>query len=344
MSSSAWADGVSPEQATADERGEAQAHYTGGVQHYEAKRFAQAAQAFRASLDVVASPNARLMLARALREAGDLPTAFEQMAQTQRDAAHLAERLPKYAGTAESAEAELRELRAKVASISVEISGGSALEVWVGKRKVPQTLWRGVAVKPGLVHVVARLPGGRRAWRAIQVKLGESKTVRLDLTSADQGPANIVPWSADAGAAPESASDDDAPASEPRTTEVSRLDPRGDKPPYRELSYVAAGVGAVGLVTFGVAGLMSQSTHSQLESDCPDGACPESSGGLIDRGKREQTIANVGLGVGLVGLGAAAVLYFMDQESTPSAASRRTLRTAGRIHVGAGFVGYGGRF
>ncbi|MGE0323594.1 MAG: hypothetical protein AB7K71_11255 [Polyangiaceae bacterium] len=343
--SSARADGVSPEQANADERTQAQQAYSAGVEHYEAKRFAQAAKSFLASLEVVASPNARLMYARALRESGETEMAFEQMAQTQRDAAHLAERIPKYAGTAESAEAELRDLRSKVASVSIEVTGGTALEVWVGQRKVPQTLWRGVAVKPGLVHVVARLPGGRRAWRPVQIQVGDAKTVELDLTSAEEGPASIVPWETAGKGAPRSSTASNDPA--PEVAADHELDPRGDKPPYREFSYIAAGVGGVGLITFGVAGLMSQSTHSQLESDCADNACPAGSADLIDRGKREQTIANIGLGVGLVGLGAAAVLYFMDQQSGSSASSGRrhpAVRLARRVTMSPGFVGYEGNF
>lgn len=336
----ALADGVSPEQADADERARAQTAYTSGVEHYEAKRFPQAAKAFAASIEIVSSPNARLMYARALREAGDTNAAFEQMAQTQRDAAHLAERIPKYGSTAESAEAELKDLRTKVASVSIEVTGGTALEVWVGQRKVPQTLWRGVAVQPGLVHVVARLPGGRRAWRPVEVKLGESRAVELDLTTAEAGPASIVPWKTSGTATPQRPPPEspDSPPSD------SPIDPRGDTPPYREFSYIAAGVAGVGLITFAVAGLMSQSTHSELEGNCQDdGACPAGSESLIDRGKREQTIANIGLGVGVVGLGAAAVLYFMDQ-SSGSAASKRVLRTARRVTLTPGFVGYEGSF
>ncbi|MCB9609248.1 MAG: hypothetical protein H6716_21825 [Polyangiaceae bacterium] len=340
----ARAEGVSPEQATADERARAQTAYTSGVEHYEAKRFPQAAKAFEASLDVVASPNARLMYARALRESGETDKAFEQMAQTQRDAAHLAERIPKYAGTAESAEAELKDLRAKVASISIEVTGGTALEVWVGQRKVPQNLWRGVAVKPGLVHVVARLPGGRRAWRPVQIQAGDAKSIELDLTSAEEGPANIVPWETASKASPAPQGDTFRGGPAPDTSSEPMPDPRGDKPPYREFSYIAAGVGGVGLLTFGIAGLMSQSTHSQLESDCPDNACSESSAGLIDRGKREQTIANIGLGVGVVGLGAAAVFYFMDQQSGASARRSPALRLARRVTLSPGFVGYEGSF
>lgn len=335
------AEGVSPEQATPDELARAQSEYAGAVKDFEARRFSQAAKGFGASLSVVASPNARLMYARALRESGDLTAAFEQMAQTQRDAAHLAERMPKYASTAEKAERELKDLRARVASLSIEIKNGTAVEVWVGQRKVPQILWRGVAVEPGTVHVVARLPGGRRAWQAVQASVGVPQSVTLDLTSPVEGPADIVPWlSTKPGRA---AGDSAAPSSGGRAADGPRPDPdpRGDQPPYLNMAYVAAGVGGAGFLTFAVAGLMSQSTHSELEATCPNGACPPGNEGLVDRGRREQAIANVGLGVGLVGATAAAVLYLLDQHSHQVA---RTERANAGLQIGSNFVAYSGRF
>lgn len=335
LAAPALAEGVSPEQATQEELNKAQAAYAAAVENFEARRFKEAAKGFGASLGVVASPNARLMYARALRESGDLAAAFEQMAQTQRDAAHLAERMPKYAPTAEKAEAELKDLRARVASLSIEIKNGTAVEVWVGQRKVPQILWRGVAVEPGTVHVVARLPGGRRAWQAVQASVGVGQTVVLDLTSPVEGPADVIPWlnaKSDSTEGPNVTPEDGGPE--------GNRDPRGDQPPYMHMAYIAAGVGGVGILTFAVAGLMSQSTHSELESTCPGGACPPGNEGLVDRGRREQTIANVGLGLGVLGGGAAVVFYLLDQQGE----GRARTDSASGLRIGTNFVAYSGRF
>ena len=49
---------------------------------YDAKHYAEALTAFRASHDVVKSPNTRLMIARCLRELGRLGEAYAETAAT----------------------------------------------------------------------------------------------------------------------------------------------------------------------------------------------------------------------------------------------------------------------
>ncbi len=311
----AQADGVAPERASAEEVQGAQAAYTEGVARFQERQFDAAASAFERSLAIVASPNARLMLARALRESGAIDQAFEQMAQTLRDAKHLAARAPRYAAARDAAEAELAPLRSQVAALTLEITGGTVTELWVGDRKVLPQLWSGVAVSPGVVHVVGRLPGGRRAWRAVEARRGETLNVTLDVSSAEEGPQEVIPWLK--GGAEEGSA---APGEHP-------VGPRDAAPlPYRELSYIAAGVAGAGLLTFGIAGLMSQSTYGELEDECTERRCDPSYASTIDRGRREQTIANVGLGVGVVGLVSAAVFYLLDSNSSAASAQGMSRR------------------
>jgi hypothetical protein len=68
---------------------------------------------------------------------------------------------------------------------------------------------------------------------------------------------------------------------------------------------VLGGVGALGLGAFGFFALRSHSERGDLES-CK-GHCPQDD---VDRVRRDQIIADVSLGVGVVALGAAAYLYF----------------------------------
>ncbi|MBX3181185.1 MAG: hypothetical protein KIT72_15100 [Polyangiaceae bacterium] len=336
LTPSAQAEGVTPERASQDELKDAQAAYAEGVARFQERQFEAAANAFERSLAIVSSPNARLMLARALRDAGDTDRAFEQMAQTLRDAGHLAARAPRYAAARDAAEAELAELRPQVAALNLEVTGGTVTELWVGDRKVLPQLWSGVAVSPGVVHVVGRLPGGRRAWRAVEARRGELLTVTLDVSSAEEGPQEVIPW-LKAGAGAEGST----PGEERPTG------PRDAAPlPYRELSYIAAGVAGVGLLTFGVAGLMSQSTYGELEDQCPDHHCDAGYASTIDRGRREQTIANVGLGVGVVGLVSAAVFYFLDASSGAEAprSARAGAPKGHQLTIGAGSLSYQGSF
>ena len=63
-SSIAWADPVAPGQATAVQREQANARFLRGKQLFSDKSYDAALVEFRASADIVASPNARLYIAR----------------------------------------------------------------------------------------------------------------------------------------------------------------------------------------------------------------------------------------------------------------------------------------
>jgi len=78
-----------------------------------------------------------------------------------------------------------------------------------------------------------------------------------------------------------------------------------------------------GLVTFGIVGAMAQSTYNDLGSACHNGPCPTSKADEISSGRTQETIANVGLAVGVVGLAAGAALFVLGRPpsaSSPSAA------------------------
>jgi hypothetical protein len=77
----------------------------------------------------------------------------------------------------------------------------------------------------------------------------------------------------------------------------------------RTWAYVAGGIGAGGLVVFAVSGLLARSTYNDLEAKCASGPCPPDKDGEISSGKTQQTAANVGLVLGVLGAGAGAALF-----------------------------------
>jgi hypothetical protein len=81
-SSIATASGVTPGDASQAQKTEAMAHFTAGKQAIEQKNWEKAALELRASLEVVDSPNARLVLARALRDSGSLGEAWGEYGRT----------------------------------------------------------------------------------------------------------------------------------------------------------------------------------------------------------------------------------------------------------------------
>ncbi|CAN5732023.1 hypothetical protein BH09MYX1_BH09MYX1_63780 [soil metagenome] len=63
---------------------------------------------------------------------------------------------------------------------------------------------------------------------------------------------------------------------------------------------------------FAVAGAMSNGTYSDVKAACPIAPCPASQADLVSRGQREQTIANVGLVIGVLGVAAGTTFLVLD--------------------------------
>lgn len=322
----AHAQGAAPDAATAKQQAKAQAEYERGVAQYKAHDYADAAATFKTSYKIVASPNSHLMYARSLRASGHDDQAYEELALTQQEASILAVRLPRYAKTSESAEAEMKDLLTHVAVISLDVSGDpSNVTVSVGGREIPPPRWRAVAVKPGQVNVTARLPGGRRLWRSVQAKLGSVTRVHLDFGTES---SNL--------AAPRT-----PPPPPPHVERPSAVGGEVAPPHHlRTWAYVAGGVGAAGLLTFVVAGAMSKSTYSDLQSKCPNNTCPAGSQSEIDKGQAEQTAANVGLVLGVLGIGAGVTLFLIDEKQASSHHDLASLR----VVAGPEAVGLEGKF
>jgi hypothetical protein len=129
-----------------------------------------------------------------------------------------------------------------------------------------------------------------------------------------------------------------APAPPPAGAELSTSNTK-----KRTLAYIAGGVGVAGLLTFAIFGSMNNSKFSDLEEQCPNQVCPTRLEDDADTGQTYQTIANVGLFVGVIGLATGGVFYYLStKEKAPEASARRS--TAPRIGLGPRGVTVSGRF
>jgi len=294
------ASGVLPSEASPIQREEAQAHFARGHDLYTAKRFEEAAGEFAKSYAVVASPNALLFLARCDRERGKIVTAYAELGRTAAEAKEHAAEDPRYAKTAEAAAEERDSLAAELGFVSVTVQGGSPdAVVTIGSERVPRAaLGELVPVVPGRIDLSVESPGRPPVRQSLHVSRGERAAVTLD-----GGP---VPPEAGAPQA----------TSPPPVRAGTAGEPSGAGA-ARTWAYVAGGVGVVGVATFAIAGVASNGTYSDLQTKCGAGRCPGGSGydGEISRGKTEQTIANVGLVVGAVGVAAAATFFVVSLSS-----------------------------
>lgn len=82
--------------------------------------------------------------------------------------------------------------------------------------------------------------------------------------------------------------------------------------------YVVGGVGVLGVVGFGVLGALAKKEHAELRQCSAD--CSRAQ---VERVSTLYAAANVSFGVGVVGLGTAAVLLLTARDSSESSRSRR---------------------
>ncbi|MBI3201261.1 MAG: hypothetical protein HYZ29_06920 [Myxococcales bacterium] len=299
----AMAQGAPPETATAEQKEAAQKAFQKGMKAAKAKKHDDALAAFKESYGAVASPNSHLMVARELVELGRLEEAWAEYQKTVAEAEAAAQKDPKYADTANSAKTEQGDLKGKLAFIKLTVTGaGAGSRVTVHSKEIPETDWgKPIAVAPGKVRVELVGSDGKETVKEVDATAGGE--VAVALSPPGSSPAT------DTGAGTGQAS---------AKVEASTS---GGGPGLRTWAYIAGGVGVAGLATFGIFGAMNNAKHSKLEDECKDGVCPSNLEEERDAGKQYQTIANVGLVVGVVGLGTGTVLYFMSGKKSEKTAT-----------------------
>src|SRR5690606_29809197 len=151
-------------------------------------------------------------------------------------------------------------------------------------------------------HVIAlTLPSGKRVTRTVE--LGEGAVERVTL-EAESDPAPSA-----------SAASDDANAD-------ARLDAGSTPPPPiadegSALPWIIGGVGVVSLVSSAIFYKLKTDAESELESGCIGRTCPDTLEDTQSRGETYATLTGVTLGVGVVGVGLAAVLLLTGRSSEP---------------------------
>ena len=109
--------------------------------------------------------------------------------------------------------------------------------------------------------------------------------------------------------------------------------------------FVPSGERLLGL--FAVFGLMANGTYSDLEESCPNATCPPGHAGDISQGQMQQTIANVGLVVFVLGAAGAVTLWILSAPSkstTTTTATTATSTPTAKVVARGSFLGLEGSF
>jgi len=110
------------------------------------------------------------------------------------------------------------QLRSRIPSLRVRVTGASAATVTVDGAEVPaEALAAPRLVDPGAHDVLARSPGGE-ARAHVEVKEGEERDVELRIVPAAQGPVPVAPAPASGGPAPVTSPEAPPPAPAPSHT------------------------------------------------------------------------------------------------------------------------------
>lgn len=324
LAPAARATGVDPAVATAVQREQAQAHFLKGKELYDKNDFAGALEEFRASIEIVASPNARLYVARSQRELGNLVEAYVEFGRTAAEAKEHEREDGRYGKAAEAALAERDAIAPKIGFVVLVVKNtNDTTNINVGGSPLLRAGWNDpVPVKPGTIDVEAVTPGVLPVRKTVNVSAGQK--VRLDL---DAGAPATPAGGGGSGSPGEGA------------------EGGGTAPSHHAHAWmlpaaiVGAGVGVAGMLTFTIAGIASNNTYSDLRANCGTGPCPASYANEVSRGKAQQAVANVGLVFGILGVAAGATLFVLwllpPSHSSSAAAS---------LVVGPGSLGVRGTF
>jgi hypothetical protein len=307
---SAWAQNAPAAAGAPVDDGAIKAKFANALKLHKMGKFDEALPIFRELVQVTQSPNARLYVGLCLEQLGKNAEAYKEMAQTVKDVGQHAD--PKYDQTREAAQAELAVLNVRVGKLVVtlpETPPGLVVNV-DGTPIAERDIGASMVLEPGGHRVEASATGLAPVARQVTVEGGETRTVTI------------------AFAKPEPVAAKPAPAPEAPSSHAG----------LRLAGFTAAGVGGAGLVMFAVTGVMAKGKYNSLKSACGDRPCSDPKySGDIDSGKTLQTVANVGLIIGVVGVvGGGALVYFGSRKDAPRA-------TAAPL-PGGGFVSYAASF
>ncbi|MBI5532027.1 MAG: PEGA domain-containing protein [Deltaproteobacteria bacterium] len=164
-------------------------------------------------------------------------------------------------------------------------------------------------VDPGTHNLIVSMPGRETQRISIEIREGESKT--FDVQPPAERAQTPVPSARPVAPAVVPSA---APAAEPRKS--SKVVP-----------WIVTGVGAASLVASGVFYYLRSTAISDLEDKCGvDLRCSEAERSTYDRGRTYTLVANVSLGVGIVGVGLGTVLLLTSGAGKP----KEEPRVAGR--------------
>jgi hypothetical protein len=267
---------------------EAREHFKRGTALYEEADYRAALAEFKRAYEIL--PNAAVLfnIGQSYYQLNEYVSALQTFQK------YLAEKDPTGASRRTLATKELEELKHRVTTLQIETSVPGA-EITVDDQVIgasPQA----TMVAVGRRKIGATLAGHRPITRTVDVASGTSPPVVLELVEDKPEPAQPPP-----------------PSPPPSQDVPGRTSP---------LVLGAFGVGAVGLVTGSLFGLLALGNRSALGDKCTTRtACPEDARSDKDALERNGTIATIGFAVAAIGAGTGLVLLLTQRGAASTGSS-----------------------
>lgn len=294
------------------ELSKARALFQRAIELEQAGNYTQALEQFRDVGQVRMTPQVRFHIASCEEKLGRLVTALGGYELALADAETVGEDFKNEVDTA------VTRLRASIPKLVIQRgTGAEAAEIELdGVALGASSVGVPVPLDPGPHSINAKAPGSLPFSQTVTVAENEQKSVDIELTPEPQPEETHV-----AGGA--------------QTADL------GAKPRPRLIPYVVGGVGVAGLIGSAVFFGLRQSTLSDLESKCGADrkSCPPSARGEVSNLSVYNTTAQVALGVGVVGVGAAVTLLLLQKKQPPAQAGLMFTPDAPNALAGASVTG-----
>jgi len=239
------------------------------------------------------SPNAQRYVGYCQLELGherEAHQAFSQSVKLSRDLGGS-----KYVATQEAAQVELAKLNVRLASLTisfVELPAEFVVRL-NGEIVAPSLLSSPLVVDPGLHHVEAEAKGAKPIARDVVLEAGGFKAIALQFEKIVEA--------------------------QPATTQPVLRQQTDSGSRWTRMGLAAAGLGVIGLGTFVVAGMQARSAYNKLQTECPSGCSDAAHRSDANKGSTYQSVANVGLALGITGTLTAATLVYLGVTSGKAA-------------------------
>lgn len=304
----------------ADATATAQELFDRGLSEMKAEHFSVGCPALRESYRLDPQPGTLFTLAECEARAGLVASALAHFDAYIESVDVLTEvERERQASRVAAARARRDELRPQVPHLTLVVPESAPADavLRLGDSVVPRVNWNvALPTDPGAYAIRLELADGRST--SAEVKLTPGDSVALAVALPSPAPPAPVPLPAPRVAPqPEKAPEPAAPA---RPLPLFAAPPPASGP--RVSAYVALGLGAAGIVTGSVAGAILISKRNTVSGHC-DGKLCDSAGYATTRNVSTlDTVANVGFGVGLVGIAVGVVLLVTDHRATSAARSQ----------------------